>query len=95
MRTRRFDSVWDAIEQSPAAAASLKLRAELTHVILVEIDRRKLTQTCAAAAANVSQPRMSDLMRGRIDLFSLDALIDIAARLGLGTRMTFKRRRVA
>ena len=53
---------------------SLKLRAEIAHGILAEVERRKLTQTRAAAMAGVSQPRMSDLMRGRVDLFSLDAL---------------------
>jgi predicted XRE-type DNA-binding protein len=43
----------------------------------------------------ISQPRMSDLMRGRIDLFSLDALVDLAARLGLAAHVTLRRRKVA
>ena len=95
MTRRRFESVWDAIERSPDAAKSLKLRAEIAHGILAEVERRKLTQTRAAAMTGISQPRMSDLMRGRIDLFSLDALVDLAARLGLATHVTLRRRRAA
>ena len=95
MTRRRFDSVWDAIERSPDAAKSLKLRAEIAHGILAEVERRELTQTRAAAMTGISQPRMSDLMRGRIDLFSLDALVDLAARLGLAAHVTLRRRKVA
>jgi predicted XRE-type DNA-binding protein len=95
VKRRRFDSVWDAIERSPDATGSLKLRAEIAHGILAEVERRRLTQTRAAALAGVSQPRMSDLMRGRVDLFSLDALVDLAARLGLVAQVTLRRRRTA
>ena len=93
MKRQRFDSVWDAIERSPDAAESLKLRAEIVHGILAELERRKLTQTRAAAIVGISQPRMSDLMRGRVDLFSLDALVDLAAGLGLVAKVTLRRRR--
>lgn len=95
MTTRCFESVWDAIERSPEAAASLKLRAEIAHAILAEIARRRLTQTRAAAMAGISQPRLSDLARGRVERFSLDALIDLAARFGLVARLTLKRGRAA
>jgi predicted XRE-type DNA-binding protein len=95
VKRRRFESVWDAIERSADTAASLKLRAEIAHGILAEVERRKLTQTRAAALAGVSQPRMSDLMRGRVDLFSLDALVDLAARLDLVAEVTLTRRRAA
>ena len=59
--------------------------------IIEEIRRRKLTQGRAAGLCNVTQPRVSDLMRGRLDLFSLDALIDMAARLELRTTVTVRR----
>jgi predicted XRE-type DNA-binding protein len=90
-----FASVWDAIEDSREIAASLRLRAEVTNAIIEEIRRRKLTQGRAAALCNVTQPRVSDLMRGRLDLFSLDALIDMAAHLDLRTSVTVRRRRAA
>jgi predicted XRE-type DNA-binding protein len=92
------DPHWPAQEEptrSPEAAESLKLRAEIVHGILAELERRKLTQTRAAAIARISQPRMSDLMRGRVDLFSLDALVDLAAGLGLVAKVTLRRRRAA
>jgi len=90
-----FASVWDAIEDSREIAASLRLRAEVANAIIEEIRRRKLTQGRAAALCNVTQPRVSDLMRGRLDLFSLDALIDIAAHLNLRTSVTIRRHRAA
>ena len=90
-----FASVWDAIEDSREIAASLRLRAEVANAIIEEIRRRKLTQGRAAALCNVTQPRVSDLMRGRLDLFSLDALIDMAAHLDLRTSVTVRRRRAA
>jgi len=95
--TRRttFASVWDAIEDSREIAASLRLRAEVANAIIEETRRRKLTQARAATICGVTQPRISDLMRGRLDLFSLDALIDMAARLELRTSVSVRRRRAA
>ncbi len=95
MKSQRFKSVWEAIEDSAGAAASMKLRAELTHKLIEELKRRRLTQAKAGKKLNVTQPRVSDLMRGRIDLFSLDALVDMAQLVGLQTKMTVKLRRVA
>ena len=88
-----FASVWDAIEDSHEVAASLRLRAEVANAIIEETRRRKLTQARAAAICGVTQPRISDLMRGRLDLFSLDALIDMAAHLELRTSITVRKRR--
>jgi predicted XRE-type DNA-binding protein len=73
----------------------MKLRAELAHEIIEELKRKKLTQAKSAKKLNVTQPRISDLMRGRIDLFSLDALVDMAQLAGLQTKMTVKVRRAA
>jgi len=93
--SQRFASVWDAIEDSREVAASLKLRAEVANAIIEEIRRRRLTQARAAQTCGVTQPRISDLMRGRLDLFSLDALIDVGASLGLSTRVTIRRMKAA
>jgi len=78
-----FDSVWDAIADTPAEAANLKLRSELMEQIGAIIEERGWTQRETAAHCGVTQPRMNDLLRGRISRFSLDALVNIAATLGL------------
>jgi predicted XRE-type DNA-binding protein len=94
-RRPRFSSVWDAIEDSREVAASLKLKAEVASAIIEEIRRRRLIQSRVAAMCGITQPRISDLMRGRLDLFSLDALIDIGEQLGLRTQLSVRRRRAA
>jgi len=95
MTRKRFSSVWDAIEDSATVATSMKLRAELTSEIIERISERKLTQARTAQLIGVTQPRISDLMRGRLDLFSLDTLVDIADRVGLRTRMIVSPKRAA
>lgn len=91
---RRFSSVWDAIEK-PKDAASLKARAEVAHTLISEIERRELTQHRAATLLGVTQPRVSDLMRGRLDLFSLDTLVEMAGRAGFRIGIKLTRRRAA
>jgi len=95
MNRKRFSSVWDAIEDSATEAASMKLRAELAIEIVERLRDRKLTQAKAAELIGVTQPRISDLMRGRLDLFSLDVLVDMADRVGLRTRMVISLKRAA
>lgn len=51
---------------------------------------RRLKQIEAAKVLGVTQPRVSDLLRGRIDLFSTDALIDMLARLGITVKLVFR-----
>lgn len=95
MTKKRYASVWDAIEDSASEAASMKLRAELANQIIERMQTRKLTQAKAAELIGITQPRVSDLMRGRLNLFSLDALVDIADRLGLRTRVVVTPKRAA
>jgi predicted XRE-type DNA-binding protein len=95
MIKKRFASVWDAIENSASEAASMKLRAELANQIIERMQARKLTQAKAAELIGVTQPRISDLMRGRLNLFSLDALVDMADRVGLQTRVVVSPKRAA
>jgi predicted XRE-type DNA-binding protein len=87
MSDERFASVWDAIEDTPAAAANLKLRSALMIALKEQIDRRGWTQAEAARQFGVSQPRVSDLMRGKIDLFGLDTLVNMAVAAGLHVEM--------
>jgi predicted XRE-type DNA-binding protein len=92
MKKQRFESVWDAIEPSRAEAASMKARAELMLAIRDAVAAWKVTQAAAAKRLGLTQPRMNDLLRGRISKFSLDALIDVATRAGLAVRVEVERR---
>jgi predicted XRE-type DNA-binding protein len=87
MRRQRFRSVWDAIENSPAQAANMKARSEMMLAIRETVESWELTQSAGAKRLGLTQPRMNDLMRGRINKFSLDALINLAARAGLSIRV--------
>ncbi len=91
MKRRRFASVWDAIEETGQEAASLRARSELMLALSELIRGEGWTQRQAAARFGVTQPRISDLTRGRIDLFSLDTLVDMAAAGGLKPRITVRR----
>jgi predicted XRE-type DNA-binding protein len=68
-------------------AEHLLVRADLMIQVQRLIASRRLKQRDAADILRVSQPRVSDLLRGRIDLFSTDALIDMLARLGARVRL--------
>ena len=72
-------------------AENLRLRSELMIHIRKLIGRRDLTQAAAAKLFGVTQPRVSDLVRGRIDLFSLDTLVNMLARAGVQVRLVVKR----
>lgn len=78
-----YASVWDAITDTPAEAANLRVRAELMNKIAMIVAAKDWTQAEAAAHCGVTQPRVNDLLRGRLSRFSLDALVNIAAALGL------------
>ena len=81
-QTDRFESVWDAIADTPEEAANLRVRSELMDKISELIAANGWTQVEAAARCGLTQPRISDLLRGRLSRFSLDALVNIAAALG-------------
>jgi predicted XRE-type DNA-binding protein len=83
MTERRFDSVWDALENSPAEAANMKARADLMIAVRDVVEGWNVTQAEAAKRLGLTQPRMNDLLRGRIDKFSLDALMILATAAGL------------
>jgi predicted XRE-type DNA-binding protein len=77
-----FDSVWDAIADTPEEAANLSLRSDLMDKITKILKENGWTQAEAATRCGVTQPRVNDLLRGRISRFSLDALVNIASALG-------------
>jgi len=80
---QRFTSVWDALEDTPQEAASMKARSALMMALAEVIREHGMTQGEAAALFGVTQPRVSDLVRGKINLFSLDTLINMAATAGM------------
>ena len=73
-------------------AAHLLIRADLMIQLKALIEERGLTQKSAAEALGVTQPRISDLVRGRIDLFSIDTLVEMLTHLGVAVTLTTKRR---
>ena len=81
-KAKSYASVWDAIADSPKEAENLKLRAELMDQISAIVAKRGWTQAEAAGRCGVTQPRVNDLMRGKLSRFSLDALVNMASALG-------------
>jgi len=82
-----YASVWDAIADTPEQAANLRARAELMHKIAARLKKHDWTQAEAARRCGVTQPRINDLLRGRLSRFSLDALVNIATALGCRVRV--------
>ena len=83
MKSQTFTSVWDAIEDTPQSAASMRARSTLLMELSKIIQQRGMTQAEAAELFGVTQPRISDLMRGKINLFSLDMLMNMASTAGM------------
>jgi len=82
-----FASVWEAIEDTPAEAENMKLRSALMIALKEHIKRQGWTQADAARHLGVTQPRVSDLTRGKIDLLGLDTLVTMATAAGLRVEM--------
>jgi predicted XRE-type DNA-binding protein len=82
-----FDIVWNAIEDNPVEAEKMKLRSSLMTALCDFIEAEGLTQKQAAKKLGVTQPRISDLKRGKIDLFAIESLVTMAALSGLRIEM--------
>ncbi|TVS09602.1 MAG: XRE family transcriptional regulator [Wenzhouxiangella sp.] len=87
MISQRFASVWDAIEDTPEEAENMKLRCTLMTALKDHMAQTKMSQAQAASLFGVTQPRISDLVRGKINLFSLDALVNMATAAGLEVKL--------
>lgn len=87
MSNTKFVSVWDAIEDIPVEAENMKLRSGLMMALKAHLARTGLSQSQAAKLFGVTQPRISDLLRGKINLFGLDALVNMATAAGLHVEM--------
>jgi predicted XRE-type DNA-binding protein len=84
---KRFDNVWDAIEDDPAERENLKVRSALMTALKGHIEAEGMTQSQAAKKFGVTQPRISDLMRGKIDLFGIDTLVNMVGAAGLHVKV--------
>lgn len=73
-------SIFDDLGFDEAESENLKIRASLMRAIEKYIDDNKLTQKNAAKLMGVYQPRISDLLHGKIDKFTIDMLVNMLAK---------------
>jgi predicted XRE-type DNA-binding protein len=90
-KTKVYDNVWDALEPDRAKAENLKLRSALMSALIRHIKREGWTQAQAAKVLGVTQPRISDLIHGKIDAFALDMLVKMATAAGLRVTLRVKK----
>ena len=82
MKKQTYACVLDALDETPEAAASMRVRADLLIAVQRHVAASGLTPARVAKEISLTQPRLNDLLRGRIDKFSLDALVNMLARAG-------------
>lgn len=87
MKRETYANVWDALEDSPEAAANMTVRSTLLTALQQHIKSWAITQGEAAKRLHITQPRLNDLLRGRINNFSIDALINLMHLAGLTIRV--------
>jgi len=90
-RVRGSGNVFRDLGFEKAEAENLKLRSELMMRIDEFYRRSGMTQSDAAKALGLTQPRLNALLKGKIGLFSLDALVNIAGRAGLNVRLVVRK----
>ncbi|MGX7703851.1 helix-turn-helix domain-containing protein [Methylobacterium sp. Gmos1] len=90
MTTEAFASVFDALTDDPVEAANMTARADLLLQIRERIRSWDLPQEQAAARVGLTRLRLNDLMRGKLDKFSLDALVNIATAAGFVLRISLE-----
>jgi predicted XRE-type DNA-binding protein len=83
MKRQTFNSVWDALEDTKAEAMNMRIRSALMTDIANHIKEQGWGQKEASERLGLTQPRVSDLVRGKIDKFSLDALVNMVSAMGL------------
>ena len=91
MKSKTFANVWDALEDNPAAAATMTMRSNVMAALTDTVRAWDLTQAKAARRLGITQPRLNDLLRGRIDKFSLDTLLTLATRAGLKVKIDVRK----
>ena len=92
---RRSCNVFKDLGFDPEESQNLKVRSDLMIELSKVIDSHGLTQAQAAEVFGVTQPRISDLKRGKIDRFSIDTLVAMLGHAGVRVSFTTKRRKAA
>ncbi|MFJ2320494.1 helix-turn-helix domain-containing protein [Pseudomonas sp. NPDC087817] len=87
--SQRYSSVWDALEDTPRDAANMRLRAKLMRTLCETIRAWELPQQEAAKRLGITQPRLNDVLNGKINKFSLDALVNLSAAAKLEVDICF------
>lgn len=87
---RTWPDIWAALEDDPAVAANLRMRSNLMAAIRVRVLAWNIPQMQAAKQLNISQPRLNSLLRGNINRFSVDSLVNIAVKAGLSVEIELK-----
>lgn len=83
MANERYTSVWDALADTPEEAVNLRVRSELIMALTSVVKGWHMSQPEAAARLHVTQPRLKDLLKGKIDKFSLDSLVNMLTSVNL------------
>ncbi len=83
MESQKFDNIFEALADAPGEAANMKVRAELLSALRARVQSWGLSQEAAASRLGITRPRLSDLLRGKLGKFSLDALVNLASAAGL------------
>ena len=87
MEQQEFANVWDALTDTPEEAANMTMRSNLMIAIQQKVGGWNVTQADAARRLRITQPRLNDLLRNKIDKFSLDMLIGLAGLAGITVRL--------
>jgi predicted XRE-type DNA-binding protein len=86
-KAKTFSNVWDALETNPEEAAAMTMRSEVMIAISDKVQGWNTTQARAARRLGITQPRLNDLLHGKINKFSLDTLLSLATRAGLKVKI--------
>jgi predicted XRE-type DNA-binding protein len=89
-KNRTFANVWDALEDTPEQATTMTMRSNVMIAITEKVRGWNMTQARAARRLGISQPRLNDLLTGKINKFSLDALTTLAGRAGLKLKIEIR-----
>lgn len=89
IEVQTFDDVFDAIADTPAEAANMKARADLLSAVKGQVGSWKIAQGVAAERLGITRPRLNHLLQGKLEKFSLDALVNLTAASGLVLEMKF------
>jgi predicted XRE-type DNA-binding protein len=94
-KARQYSNAFEAVGFPPAEAEHLKIRADLMLELSRLIEARGLTQAEAAKLLGVTQPRVSDLVRGKLERFSIDTLVAMLGAAGADVTVKVRRRKTA